>query len=253
MKRCKFTYIAFLLAEIGLLLQYGSASDYTQRKASETLRCETINPDESQSGLAFNPDGYRSYYVQSECFQKAAIQFRDRSLCDKVRRRWSLLWSSWGVSSTQCQKLVTQGVAEDRAEIEAEKQKYSAGRPLLKGFRIQRNGNGRDIDILPEFTAGYGHGYTMTFEIIGVRAQPVLLHSGGYYLDSNSRLSIFVRQSEIRERFPEFQLNHPYEVRATVTLSIGNGGMSGYWSDEFLESIFPARERSQSMTIESRF
>jgi len=253
MKHWMFTSIACLLTGIVFLPPYVSASDYNQRKSTETRRCEAINPGEAQSGLAFNPDGYKSYYVQSECFQKAAIQFRDSSLCDRVRRRWSLLWSSWGVSSGQCQKLVAQGIAADRAEIEAEKQKYFAGRPQLKSLRIVRNGNGRDFDILPEFPAGYGHGYTLTFEIIGAGDQPVLLHSDGYYLDSNPRLNIFVRQAEIRARFPEFQLNHPYKVRATVTLSIGNGGTSGYWSDEFLESIFPARDRSQSLTIENRF
>ena len=229
------------------------ASDYAARRAAAKQQCEGINPGESQTGLAFNPDGYRSYYVQSECFQRAAVQFRDASLCGRVRRRWSVLWSSWGVSSAQCEKLVSQGVAADRAEIQTEKQRYAAGPPRLQSFRIERNGNGRDIDILPEFTSGYAHGYTLTFEIVGVRDQPILLHSDGYYLDAKSRLSIFVRQSEIRTRFPGFQLNYPYKVRATVTLSMGNGGMAGYWSDEFLESNFPVGSRTQSLTIESRF
>lgn len=229
------------------------ASDYAQRKATASQHCETINPSEYQTGLAFNPDGYKSFYVQSECYQNAAVQFRDASLCDRVRRRWSLLWSSWGVSTAQCRKLVASGMEADRTEIENEKRRYLASPPRLRNFQIKRNGNGRDIDILPEFSAGYPHGYTLTFEILGVRDQPVLLHSDGYYLDPNSRLRIFVRQAEIRARFPEFQLNHPYKVRATVTLSIGNGGMSGYWSDDFLERIFPAHERSQSLTVESSF
>jgi len=240
-----------------LLLQLAStavsASDYAQRREAAKQHCETISPEESQSGLAFNPDGYKSYYVRSECFQRAAVEFRDRSLCDRVRRRWSLLWSSWGVSSGQCEKLVAEGVAADRAEIKTEKQRYLSGPPQLRSFRIERNGNGRDFDIIPEFTVGYAHGYRLTFEIVGARNQPVLLHSDGYYLDSNPRLRIFVRQSEIRARFPEFELNRPYKVRATVMLSTGNGGPSGYWSDEFLESEFPAHERSQSMTTESRF
>jgi hypothetical protein len=229
------------------------ASDYAQRKVEATQHCDSINPDDYQTGLAFNPDGYRSYYAQSECYQNAAVQFRDPSLCDRVRRRWSLLWSSWGVSPGQCRQLVAKGVAADRTEIETEKERYLAAPPQLRSFRIERNGNGRDFDILPEFTAGYAHGYTLTFEILGARAKPLLLHSDGYYLDPNSRLRIFVRQSEIRARFPEFELNHTYTVRATVTLSIGNGGMAGYWSDEFLESVFPARERSQSFSIECKF
>jgi hypothetical protein len=148
---------------------------------------------------------------------------------------------------------VSQAVAADRAELQQEKQRYLAGPPRLQTFRIERNGNGRDFDILPEFTSGYAHGYTLTFEIIGARDQPILLHSDGYYLDRNSNLRIFVRQSEIRAQFAEFQLNHPYKVRATVTLSIGNGGLSGSWSDDFIESNFPVSSRTQSLTIESIF
>lgn len=246
-------HLACLVVLASFIVPACRASDYAQRKAAATHHCDTINPSEYQTGLAFNPDGYRSFYVQSECFQNAAVQFRDASPCDRVRRRWSLLWSSWGVSTAQCRKLVSQGVAADRAELELEKQRYSAGPPRLIRFRIERNGNGRDFDVLPEFTSGYPHGYTLTFEILGVRNLPILLHSDGYFLDQNSNLRIFVRQSDLRARFPEFQLNHPYKVRATVTLSIGNGGLSGSWSDEFLESVFPSRTRSQSLTIDSIF
>ena len=253
MKPRLIIHLACLLAGCTLLPQPASASDYLQRKAAATEHCESLSPTEYQTGLAFNPDGYRSYYVQSECFQNTAIQFRDSSLCDRVRRRLSLLWSSWGVSEAQCRKLVAQGMAADRAEIETEKQRYLAGPPRLRSFRIERNGNGRDFDILPEFTTGYPHGYRLTFEIVGVRAEPILVHSDGYYLDQNSSLRLFVRQSELRARFPELQLDHLYDVRATVTLSIGNGGMSGYWGDEFLESIFPARARSATLTVKCKF
>jgi len=216
-------------------------------------QCEAIDPSQHQSGLLFNPDGYKSYYVQSECFQQVAIQYRDSSLCDRVHRRWSLLWSSWGVSSAQCQKRVSDGVAADRAELEKEKQRYTAGPMRLQSFRIERNGNGRDFDFIPEFSMGNPHGYRLIFEIVGVREQPILLHSDGYYVDANSRLNIFVRQADIRARFPEFVPNRPYKVRATMVLSVRMGGTSGYWSEEFLENTFPIRERSQSLTIESRF
>lgn len=52
---------------------------------------QAIDPAEYQSGLFFNPDGYRSYYVRSECFQKTAVQFRDDALCADVRQWVSLL------------------------------------------------------------------------------------------------------------------------------------------------------------------
>ena len=107
--------------------------------------------------------------------------------------------------------------------------------------------------MIPEFSTGSAHGYRLVFEIVNAGQQPILLHYDGYYVDANSRLNIYVRQADIRSRFPEFQLNHDYNVRATVIRSIGMGGESGYWSDEFAESIFPMRERSQSMTIVSKF
>ena len=230
-----------------------AASDYDARRHSALQRCEAINPSEAQSGLFLNPDGYRSYYVQSQCFQDAAVQFRDISVCNRVRRRFSLLSSSWGISTAQCRKLVLKATDEDRAELEQEKQLYAAAPMRLKGFRIERNGNGRDFDVIPEFAGGRGSGYRLTFEIIDVRQQPVLLHSDGYFVDPNSQLRIFVRQSDVRARFPEFELNRLYKVRATAVLSTPVGGMNSYWSDEFVESVFPLSQRSQTLTIESRF
>src|SRR5579872_3395135 len=106
-----------------------NASDYAALKTSALKKCEAINPSESQSGLLLNPDGYRSYYVQSYCFQQAAVQFRDLSTCDRVRRRLSLFSSSWGISTVQCRKLVSEGIQDDRAELDKEKQFY-ADRPV---------------------------------------------------------------------------------------------------------------------------
>jgi hypothetical protein len=230
-----------------------SASDYVARRAAAKQQCEAISPSESQSGLFFNPDGYRSYYVQSQCFQTTAEQYRDSSLCDRVRRRYSLFSSSWGISSTQCQKLVAKGIEADRTELEKEKQLYTSNPARLLKFRVERNGNGRDFDFIPEFSTGNPHGYRLVFEIVGAGRQPIVVHSDGCYVDSESGLRIFVRQADVRARFPEFLLNHPYSVRGSVTYSVGMGGPSGYWSDEFLESIFPLRERTQSLTIESKF
>lgn len=238
---------------LSLLPRASPASDYAALRASAKQKCEAIESSAYQSGLFFNPDGYRSYYVQSECFQKTAVEFRDAQLCERVRRRWSMFSSSWGVSSTQCEKLVSDGVAADRAEFEKEKQLYNTAPVRLLRFRVERNGNGRDFDFIPEFSTGNAHGYRVDFEIVGAREQPILLHSDGYYVDANSRLNILVRQADIRSRFPEFQLNHVYKVRATIIYSVGMGGVNRYWSDEFIEKTFPIRERTQSLTIESKF
>ena len=231
------------------------AFDYGDLRSKAVKTCEGIDPSQSQSGLYFNPDGYRSYYVRSKCFQEAAIQFRDATLCDQVKRRWSLLSSSWGYSAERCRQLVTEGTSADRVELERLKTAYAAGGINLRDFRVERNGNGRDFDIIPAFTGTYAHGYTLTFEILPIAAgaSSVLLHTSGYHLDETSNLRLYVRQTDIRQRLADFSLNRAYTVRATVTLDVGYGGQGGYWSPAFIEDVFPTRERSRSITKQVTF
>lgn len=227
--------------------------DYAARRATVVKTCQAIDASESQSGLLFNPDGYRSFYVRSKCFQEAAIQFRDLTLCAEVRERRALLSSSWGYTAARCRMLVSEGVATDRRELEEVSRRYVTGGMTLRDFRVERNGNGRDVDIIPEFAGTYGHGYTLAFEILRPDAPPVLLHSSGYYVDGHSNLRIYIPQADIRQRFPAFAMNRPYTVRATLTLTVGMGGQSGYWSDAFIESVFPVRERSRAITRQATF
>src|SRR4029453_8074325 len=107
-------------AVVGLLFDVTSlfSASYDELRSAAVKQCQAIDPAEYQSGLFFNPDGYRSYYVRSECFQRTAVQFRDEVLCAEVRQRVSLLSSSWGYSRTRCRELVAQGVAADRKTLE---------------------------------------------------------------------------------------------------------------------------------------
>jgi len=224
------------------------AFDYADARSKAVTACGAINPSQSQSGLIFNPDGYRSYYVRSKCFQEAAIEFRDRTLCNQVKERRSLFSSSWGYTAARCRQLVARGAATDRASLEATKTAYVAGGITLRDFLVERNGNGRDFDIIPAFAGTFAHGYTLAFEILSnPSASPVLLHSSGYYLDQTSNLRIYVRQADVARQSPLFSLNRPLSVRATVTLDVGFGGPSGYWSPAFIDSVFPAAARSRSI------
>jgi len=246
--------LSFLLAILSGASPLFPAS-YDELRAAAVKHCQAINPAEYQSGLFFNPAGYRSYYVRSECLQRAAVQFRDPALCAEVKQRHSLFSSSWGYSRARSGELVAEGVAADRKNLQDIKTRYLQDAVRLRDFRIERNGNGRDFDIIPSFTGATGHGHTLRFEVVRANSgqRDVLLHSSGYYIDGNSNLRIFVRQEEVRERFPDFSLNRPYKVRATMVFAVGNGGQAGIWSDAFIESVFPIRERSQSITREVRF
>jgi hypothetical protein len=101
------------------------AASYDDMRAAAVARCKQIDPAEYQTGLFFNPDGYRSYYVRSECFQRTAVEFRDPALCAEVKRRYALFSSSWGYSSAHCRELVADGMAADRARLEQTKHRYN--------------------------------------------------------------------------------------------------------------------------------
>jgi hypothetical protein len=127
------------------------SASYDELKAAALKSCQAIDSAAYQTGLFFNPDGYRSYYVRSECFQRTAVQFRDETLCAQVKQRYSLFSSSWGYSKARCAELVRAGVAADEQTLKETKQRYQQGAVRLRDFRLERNGNGRDFDIIPSF------------------------------------------------------------------------------------------------------
>lgn len=247
-----------LIFAITACLSAGGAAfgvDYDELRSAALKRCEAIDPAAYQSGLLFNPDGYRSYYLRSECFQRIGVEFRDETLCARVKRRYSLFWSSWGYSEAQCGKLVRGGIAADEKAVAEMKRRYLQEGVRLRDFRLERNGNGRDFDIVPLFTGEYAHGYVLTLEIVGATGgkDAIILHTSGYYVAGDSNLRIFLRREEIRKNFPTLAPGRPYTMRATVTLDIGSGGQAGRWSEAFIERMFPARERTHSLDRKVRF
>lgn len=238
---------------MGILLAQ-TPSTYDGRLGAAVKACEAIDRSKSQSGLYGNPDGYRSYYVRSKCFQDAAVRFRDARLCDQAKQRRSLFASSWGYSPANCRRLVSERTENDRRELEQLKAAYASGRLELKNLRVERNGNGRDFDLVPTF-GGAGKGsYLLTIEILpGSNRPPVHVYSDGHYIDADASLRLYVTGAEIRQRLPGFVPGGRYTVRATLTLSVPGVSSSGEWSDAFVESIFPARERSHIFARELDF
>jgi hypothetical protein len=236
-----------------ILIALQTPSPYERARTVEVTRCEAIDPSEYQTGLAFNPDGYRSFYVRSECFQKTAVFFRDASLCGQVHQRRALFSSSWGYSPGNCRKLVAVAIDADRRELDDMKRQYRAGGMTLNDFIVERNGNGRDYDVRPVFAGANGHAYMIAVEIVRSDGTAAVIHSNGYYADPRSPLRLFIRQQEIRAAFPAFEPGRSYEVRIVATFSMPAGGGSRFMSDAFVERVFPLRERQQSTTREIRF
>jgi hypothetical protein len=223
---------------------------YEAARDSAFKKCRAIEAAQSQTGLLFNPDGYRSFFTRSACLQDAAVMFRDPSVCSEVKERTSILFSSWGYSVRRCLDLVQQGDAADRRDIEALRQRYEADRLTISDFQIEPNGNGRDFDIVPSFTGQFAHSYTLTFDVI-TTGRTARIYSTSTYIDQASRLRLYLRRTELVSRFPEFRDNGTYPVRAELTLNIGGGGPSGYWRPALIDQLFPpaARSSSASRTI----
>jgi hypothetical protein len=233
----------------------GAASEYDARRTAAIRKCEAVDQREYQTGLYFNPDGYRSYYARSLCFQEAAVTFRDSALCKRVRERRALFSSSWGYSRSNCSKLVAEGVEKDSETIDAMKNGYAVGHVRLAGFRVERDGNGRDIDIIPEFSGADAHAYELRFELLhdDAIAEPVLLDAAAFHLTGAAdAIRIYVRVADVRRRFPAFALDQPFTVRATLVYSVGAGTFQGRWSPAFIEERFPESERAQTLSREVR-
>lgn len=234
-------------------LSLALAADYADEQAAAVAKCEAIDPREARGGLIFNPDGHRSFYVRSDCFQDAAVQYRDASLCEHVKQRRSLFGSSWGVSARQCREEVEAGLEEDRSELRALKADYADGGIELVDFSVERNGNGRDFDIVPHFKGSSPHGYTLSFSLV-VGARDAEFHRSGYYLrGAGDQIRIYVPAEALRAALPGFSLDKAYVVKAVLELSIGRGGPGGRRSEALVESEFPRAVRTQVMTRTVRF
>lgn len=245
---CVIAGLAMTMVFTGVAAAQGNP--YASRREYAVRKCEATSRKEYQTGLLFNPDGYRSYYMRSACFQEAAVLYRDPKLCDDVRRRWSLFSSSWGYSEGNCRKLVAEGQARDSTELEQDKAAYLAGPVRLTGVRIERNGNGRDIDIIPSFAPGLAGSYRLRIEVIA-GAGAVAIDSTAYHVSGNDNIRGFVRQSDLRARVPGYAPGRPYHLRATVVYDTGLGGQSGMWSDAFIGRIFPASRRTQVIEFDA--
>ena len=227
---------------------------YETERASALKACAAIDPEAYESGLAFNPDGYRSYYKRSECLQAAAARFREEPLCKEVKERWSLLWSSWAFSEKRCRELVAQGIAKDRPLIEAIRRGYAARPVKVVNFRLQNN-QGLNYTLYPKLEPGYQYRYTLRFELVAPDAPGGAVLFGTYAgpLSGIEALGINATVADLRQRFPAFAPGHSYRVRATAVLEVPNGGASLMWSETFIEKYFPRAERTQVMEKDADF
>lgn len=228
------------------------ASEYHNSLATQVASCQEIDADEYQTGLLFNPDGYRSYYLRSACLQRLAVEYRNPDLCQEVKRRRALFSSSWGYSTRNCQLLVAQKLTEDRNELQTLRQTYLAAPMSVSQLTVESNGNGRDFDFIPRFNDGMPYGYNVDFQLVDNNGdRHVILEYGGYLAGSDSNIRLFLTRQELLARFPSLAFNRPYAIDVIVSPSLGLRKLDGWLRPDILEQDFPYAERNsiRSFTV----
>ena len=237
----------FVISGFGFLEQAG-ATDYQTLLDQALAKCEEINADSYQTGLLLNPDGYRSYFEKSACFQRAAIAFRAVPLCKKVKRRRALFSSSWGYSKANCLDLASRAEEQDRLALQTLQQRYAAGPVKLTELRLEPNGNGRDFDFIPRFADGFEHGYQLEIWLIDEDHQRHLIFTYGSHLrGSADNIRLYIPRTDLLDRFPALRFGRPYVLETRLILSVGIGGPGGWLRDDILEEVFPASSRTQKL------
>lgn len=230
------------------------AAEYDVQLQQSVIRCEQIDADDYQTGLWFNPDGYRSYYIRSNCYQQAAERLRTPQLCAQVNRRLALFSSSWGVSESNCRAQVAKKLEKDRTELMTLRQQYLEDPVRLVALRMEPNGNGRDYDFIPLFEGNFAHRYRLTLSLIDDLGSRHLIHENSYHISGpDSRLSLYVRRTDIQAAYPPLEPDRNYRLQAQLELSVGTNMTDGMISDDVLEGVFPAAERTQSLVTNVSF
>ncbi len=241
--------LAFLVI-CGLLLSAYVQADYRERLAAAKARCETIPARKSHTALWFNPEGYRSYYERSMCYQELALHFRQPQFCQRVRQRRSLFGSSWGYSEQQCGKLVRQAISQDAASIEKLRDIYIHNPVQLIGVKLRQDGNGRDLDVLPVFSAGARQAYRFSVFIVDARGQRHRLIEQAFSLgQAKPSIVLFVKRGKVMRAAPGFSPSAPKLWVFELELVLPAGRGQALWPPAWLENRWPRAQRVQAVEM----
>jgi hypothetical protein len=145
----------------GAILAQAPRDHIADLAAQARARCATIPAADYRTGLFFNPKGFRSMFVRSECVQNLARDLRDESLCAQAVERTTWLFDGSGVSPAACTQQVRAQIARDQQDAAR-----IIGTHRLTGVDLARNGNGRDVDLLVNTAGTYAHAYQLTVAVL---------------------------------------------------------------------------------------
>ncbi len=135
---------------------------------------------------------------------------------------------------------------EDTAELRALKVAYNTGPVRLVDVQLQKNGNGRDIDVVPQFSAGYAGAYTLTLYLVDETKKKFQITSTSFYLgDGKPDIMWYIPRETIMAAMPNFDETSEYNIVINMVFSVPLGRVNGLWPEAWPEQIWPAKQRSE--------
>lgn len=212
--------------------------DLQQMSAQRQARCEAISSDRYFTGLIFNPEHLETGYERSKCFQALAEELRGPRLCRLAKERKSWFFDGSGISPTACKAGVAERIRQDKTQAERMQAPHQ-----LVGLALNLDGNGRDIDVHLQASAGAAMSYWLVLSVIDAQGVERVVHQDWQPMDdTGAELMIFIkRDSLIRALDPD------RESILRVTLERRPKNLD----EQAVYSHLPAG--SQSSTLQRRF
>lgn len=204
--------IAFLAVTLS-----AAGDEFAARKARRLAECMAIPANEYSTGMIFNPRGYRTMYHRSQCIQSLAVEERDADLCADVRERKSLLFDGSGVSPAHCRELVAGKRSEDEAALESFP---LAGTHRIDAIEIERDGNGRDFDLVVSTRGSLPYRYDLRITAHVSAGKPVEIVNDNAGLGSTaSRRILLLRAADLADALGDGWRQKAWTIVATLTLA----------------------------------
>lgn len=169
--------------------------DHYLQQLSEQSRakCKAIPAERYYTGLIFNPDHLETGYERSQCYQALAEQLRDPELCRQAMERKSWFFDGSGISQKACKAKVAERIRQD---------KVAAGRAQapqrLVGLVLNRDGNGKDIDVHIRTSGGAAMNYWLTLSVVDADGVERVVRQDWQPMDgTDAELVIFIKRESV--------------------------------------------------------
>lgn len=236
--------VAFL---VGIFPSPAAADEITEKKQAQIESCEAIPNSDASTWLIFNPSDMQTMNHRSRCFQSLAIAERDVSLCQRVVEKKSFFLDGSGISPERCRERVARRKAKDRQEF---MQKDFTELHRLTTLTFQRNGNGRDFDLIIETVGEMAGKYQLIVYLTFPNGRQItVLDDKTSYGTNTSKRYLLLRAAELSQKLydPDLQKNYPGLARLFWVRDEGNRFIYDRVPEEVVQSSIPIQINFSSL------